>query len=121
MSLPYAPTKVRVIDADGYLSREWHMFFDMLYSRVGGSTAPTNNQLLQAVDSLSITSQVSPQFVDEHASVDEPMVIPGPQGPQGLTGPQGPQGPATHFIMDTSDVDAANEALTYAGAWMAKP
>lgn len=42
----FAPLKVPITDVrTGLMSREWYLFFQSLYLRVGGTTAPTNDDL----------------------------------------------------------------------------
>lgn len=110
MSLPYAPTKVKLIDEQGYLSREWHAYFDQLWNRVGGSNAQTNLQLQQTTVQIQETINniglggPTPYFIDDNQASDDGGVIPGPQGPAGLNGSTGPAGPAG-FGVDGSDGD----------------
>jgi hypothetical protein len=49
----FAPLRVPVIDSrTGLMSREWYLFFQAMYLRVGGTSAPTN-------DDLQLTSDVN--------------------------------------------------------------
>lgn len=54
MSLPTTsvsnvPIQTQPIDRAGYFSTPWIHFFQFLYSRIGGSTAPSNTALADAI------------------------------------------------------------------------
>lgn len=45
----FAPIRTRVVDpANGLMSREWYLFFQALWLRVGGADAPSSDDLTQA-------------------------------------------------------------------------
>lgn len=42
----FAPLRVPLIDAStGLMKREWYLFFQALFLRIGGTSAPTNDDL----------------------------------------------------------------------------
>ena len=85
-SLGMPPHSIPFVDTNtGIVSPIWWHNLNGLYGRVGGSYAPTNNQL------NTVAIRPNPEFIDDF-SQDEPMTIPGPIGPQGFQGLQGTQG-----------------------------
>lgn len=50
--VPPIPYKIPVADAGGYLSQAWSAWFRELYTRIGGSSASTNSQLLALIENL---------------------------------------------------------------------
>lgn len=46
----FAPLRVPVIDArTGLMSREWYLFFQAMFLRIGGANGQSNDDLLQGV------------------------------------------------------------------------
>lgn len=48
--LPILPVRIRFVDERGILTREAASALTALWSRTGGTTAPTNNELIQSDD-----------------------------------------------------------------------
>lgn len=76
----FAPLRVPVIDSrTGLMSREWYLFFQAMYLRVGGTTAPTNDDLQLVSDINDATddgSDIRASMADLEralASLDEPQ------------------------------------------------
>lgn len=47
-SIFFAPLRIPVVDTTtGLMRREWYLFFQALFDRVGGAIAPTPDDLLQ--------------------------------------------------------------------------
>lgn len=92
----FAPYQVPFVDLQtGIISREWYLFLQAIFNRVGGSIAPTVtelNNLSQRPIPISSTDDVS----------DGEMGPPGPAGPggssgaNGVVGPIGPQAPTPY-------------------------
>lgn len=77
----FAPLTVPFVDLKtGIISREWYLFLQAMFNRVGGVSAPT------IIEVNNLAQRPIPV-----SSVDEP--VDGDMGPPGPTGPAGPQGP----------------------------
>ena len=48
------PQRIPLVDSNGLITREWSRFMQALYIRVGGPTAPTNNQISSSTDMFEV-------------------------------------------------------------------
>lgn len=97
MSLPTTtltnvPMQGPVVDKNGNITQQWRLFFEFLYTRVGGLSAPSIATIANsAAFQGSLASNNS--FSDANDE-GEGFVIPGPQG---VPGDQGISGPPLFF------------------------
>lgn len=81
----FAPLRTPFVDLQtGLISREWYLFLQAIFNRVGGPSAPTNTELATLTKPPMLTA-------DDGADV-EPAVIPGPPGSAGSPGATGATG-----------------------------
>jgi hypothetical protein len=96
LGLPY--NNVPLVDPNtGVINRNWWLFFNNLYIRVGGpNTLPLNQIEQKAFDP-------SPYFIDAYDDRGEELKLPGPQGLQGAQGVQGNTGPIMYIEPEEGD------------------
>lgn len=72
----FAPLKVPLTDSrTGLMSREWYLFFQAMFFRIGGSTGQSNDDLLQGVpEELGAAELLASQLTAFDAIAQTPTV-----------------------------------------------
>lgn len=91
--------------ATGTINPRWWLFFQNLYTRVGGSDAPSITEINNSITNI-ISSGGGVSGEDGEDGQDG---LQGPPGPRGLPGASGPM-----YTSDADDIDVLSEALSLA-------
>jgi len=105
LALPHSGVPF-IDERNGKISREWWLFLQNLYERVGGPSAPSNSNI------STVASRPNPEFLGDDGYIEEAMFVPGLPGPSGQAGATGAAGAAAHSLIDDNQLDVMSEALS---------
>lgn len=86
--LTNVPMRGPVVDKNGNITQQWRLFFEFLYIRVGGLSAPSISTIASSAAFQGALASNNSQ--SEMAEEGEAFVIPGPRGVPGDQGIPGP-------------------------------
>lgn len=77
-SIYFAPLRVPLVDPrTGLMSREWYLFFQAMFFRIGGTNGPSSDDVLQGIpEELGAAELLAIQLSASDASAQFPTAIP---------------------------------------------
>lgn len=59
VNLPPAPNNTPMVDRTGRIVREWTLWFELVFQRIGGKQAPSNSELVENLDVTGLQTDVA--------------------------------------------------------------